>query len=68
MARSVQGTLMQYLACHGPLGQRKFPEKDQQSQCLHAKIQETRANITICTSLLNWGKWQKERLVATSVL
>lgn len=68
MARSVQSILIRHLACHGPLGQRKFPEKDQQSQRLHAKIQDTRMKRAICTSLLSWEKLQKEELAATSVV
>lgn len=68
MARSVQGGLVGYLACRGPLGQRKFPEKDQQSQCLRAEVQDTGVKTTVWTSLLNWGKWQKEKVAATFVV
>ena len=50
MARYMQGGLHRHLACHGPMGQRKVLEKDQQSQHLHTKIQDTRAKGTIWTS------------------
>lgn len=50
MARHVQGSLRWHLASHGPMGQRKVPEKDQQSQHLHTKTEDTRAKGTIWTS------------------